>query len=232
MLGINRSMVPASIGLLLLLSAGCIGIEGTSVDPNSYLVFENGSVKTLRAVRIWSRLEFPPLPAPSKSTLALVDRVPGKRGALSAGSIVSQTPPWRRLSAIAPGFYFVAEATAGFLPDTPTATPCWIIANYPAVVVGLGEAPAGEAVGLAGRSMVPDLSRHGTLEMGADLRLITPQDLDQRVSELAILDRWPSDTVLEAEGEYPPVNARTVKLEQPLTLRQLLADHRWEPGPK
>ena len=47
--------------VLLALSAGCIGVDGASADPNRYIAYENGSTKTLRLVQVWTRLYFRPL---------------------------------------------------------------------------------------------------------------------------------------------------------------------------
>lgn len=85
----------------------------------------------------------------------------------------------------------------------------WVVSANP-TVVALGPEPAGSQAG--------------------GVRPITPNDLDNRVSRVAVLDKWLSPPAGQITS--PPPGVRTIDLPDQPTLRELFQRAPWAPAAK
>lgn len=201
--------------LALLACGGCTVIERVVVDPGSYLVHERGHVKTFKLMHIFHRTSLP-LPAPSKATIALVPRAPGG-GYPAARRIIEDTPRARHLAGNEADLSLAVDAISA---DVRNAAP-WIVSNDP-VVVAVGAERIGPKPPRGGDIV------DGRIEPGFGVRLITANELDEKTSELRVLDQWPPAVQLwEVRLEPGP---RTVRLSRPTTLREVLDQALWRMG--
>jgi len=153
---------------------------------------------------------------PDDYKLALVADVPERVNESSMLGLVDSAPVWRRLTPHAPGLYDIAAA----MDFGPPGSKLWIIGNYPSVVVAVGPpAVAGAGTSTNGQSI--------RFKIGGDLSLVSEADLDVAVSELRVLDAWPSRAGPATGAGNASLSARPVALERPTTIRQLLEKPPW-----
>jgi hypothetical protein len=107
------------------------------------------------------------------------------------------------------------------------ATVRWIIGNDPFIVaIGTDVVPIRVSGG-------GDLTGSG-IQLGKTYAMVREGDLDNTATELIVLDEWPPewrDTGSEWEKQFVEQLAkvtRRIKLEQPMTLRNIMAEKAWE----
>lgn len=201
----------------LLFCGGCKIYKLNDVDKTPYVLIEQGQMKKLFAIQIWSGVPPTLLPAPGRVHVVLVDQIPdgSKRSVLARAA--DETPASRRLTE-GERRADLFDLVGAPIPSNDVSATRWLVGNDPPVVASDSHRPP---VAATQRYLVwHAMFNAGHLVTQDGFRLVRESDMDEQVDQVVVFAKPDA-------AEAPARVVRRMTFDQPVALRKLYADRAW-----